>query len=58
VHKKLDVPLEALCVTFGVVVIFGLVFLGSTSAFNAIVSASVVALGVSYGIPIGEHPPF
>jgi hypothetical protein len=32
--------------------IFGLIFLGSSSAFNAIVSASVVSLGVSYGIPI------
>lgn len=52
VHKKLDVPLEALGLTVVVVVIFGLIFLGSTSAFNAIVSASVVALGVSYGIPI------
>lgn len=35
-----------------VVVIFGLIFLGSTSAFNAIVSASVVALGLSYGMPV------
>lgn len=52
VHKKLDVPLEALGLTVLVVLIFGLIFLGSTSAFNAIVSASVVALGVSYGIPI------
>lgn len=52
VHKSLDVPLEALGLTTAVVTIFGLIFLGSTSAFNAIVSASVVALGVSYGIPI------
>jgi hypothetical protein len=33
------------------VVIFGCIFLGSSSAFNAIVSASVVALGVTYAIP-------
>ncbi|KXT12562.1 hypothetical protein AC579_2094 [Pseudocercospora musae] len=52
VHKKLDVPLESLGLTVLVVLIFGCIFLGSTSAFNAIVSASVVALGVSYGIPI------
>ncbi|KAF2216292.1 hypothetical protein CERZMDRAFT_64731 [Cercospora zeae-maydis SCOH1-5] len=52
VHKSLDVPLEALGLTTAVVTIFGLIFLGSTSAFNAIVSASVVALSVSYGIPI------
>ncbi|KAI7292680.1 hypothetical protein KC315_g19455 [Hortaea werneckii] len=30
----------------------GCIFLGSSSAFNAITSASVVALGLSYGIPI------
>lgn len=52
VHKKLDVPLESLGLTVLIVVIFGCIFLGSTSAFNAIVSASVVALGVSYAIPI------
>lgn len=52
VHAKLDVPLEALALTLLVVVIFGCIFLGSTSAFNAITSASVTALGVSYAIPI------
>lgn len=52
VHPKLDVPLEALGFTVVVVVVFGCIFLGSTSAFNAIVSASVVALGLTYGIPV------
>ncbi|KAK5128892.1 hypothetical protein LTR85_000225 [Meristemomyces frigidus] len=52
VHPKLDVPLESLALTNLVVVIFGCIFLGSSSAFNAITSASVVALGLSYGIPI------
>ena len=52
VHPKLDVPLEALAFTITVVVVFGLIFLGSSSAFNAIVSASVVALGLTYGIPV------
>jgi amino acid transporter len=51
VHRTLDVPLNALLWTTGWVVIFGLIFLGSTSTFNAITAASVVALGVSYGIP-------
>jgi amino acid transporter len=46
------VPLESLGFTIVVVVIFGLIFLGSSSAFNAIVSASVVALGLTYGIPV------
>jgi len=52
VHPKLDLPLNALYLTTALVVIFGCIFLGSSSAFNAIISASVVALGVSYAMPI------
>ncbi|CAN8102651.1 unnamed protein product [Discula destructiva] len=51
VHTGLDVPLNALIWTAAWVVIFGCVFLGSSSAFNAITAASVVALGVTYAIP-------
>lgn len=52
VHPKLELPLNALYLTTILVVVFGCIFLGSSSAFNAIISASVVALGVTYGIPI------
>lgn len=52
VHPGLQVPLNALILTTALVIIFGCIFLGSSSAFNAILSASVVALGLSYGIPI------
>lgn len=52
VHPKLDVPLESIALTNLVVLIMGCIFLGSSSAFNAITSASVVALGLSYGIPV------
>ncbi|KAL6242250.1 hypothetical protein RBB50_010798 [Rhinocladiella similis] len=51
VDKRLDVPLNALWLTLILVVIFGCIFLGSSSAFNAIISASVVALGITYAIP-------
>lgn len=51
IHPTLDVPLNALILTACLVVVFGCIFLGSSSAFNAIVSASVVALGISYAIP-------
>ncbi|KAK4150829.1 amino acid/polyamine transporter I [Chaetomidium leptoderma] len=51
VNKRLEVPLNALIWTAAWVIVFGCVFLGSSSAFNAIVSASVVALGVTYAIP-------
>ncbi|CAM1510830.1 Fc.00g083430.m01.CDS01 [Cosmosporella sp. VM-42] len=50
-NTGLDVPLNALLWTTGWVVIFGLILLGSSSAFNAITAASVVALGVTYAIP-------
>nr|OQO27351.1 hypothetical protein B0A51_05056 [Rachicladosporium sp. CCFEE 5018] len=52
VHGSLNIPLNALCATSLIVVIFGCIFLGSTSAFNAIVSASVVALGITYAMPV------
>lgn len=39
VHPKLDVPLNSLMLTTALVVIFGCIFLGSSSAFNAIISA-------------------
>jgi choline transport protein len=51
VNLKLDVPLYALYLTTALVIIFGCIFLGSSSAFNAIVSASVVALGITYAAP-------
>lgn len=51
VNMRLDVPLNALYLTTVLVVIFGCIFLGSSSAFNAIVSASVVALGITYAAP-------
>ncbi|KAK5990129.1 Choline transport protein [Cladobotryum mycophilum] len=69
VHPTLDVPLNALLWTIGWVVIFGCIFLGSSSTFNAISSASVVALGITYAIPplilvirgrklLPDHRPF
>ena len=52
VHPKLGVPLNALYLNVAIVLIFGCIYLGSTVAFNAIIASSVVALGLSYGIPI------
>lgn len=55
VNTHLGLPFNSLCLTAGLVVIFGCIFLGSNSAFNAITSASVVALGISYGMPIAVN---
>ncbi|MCJ1227678.1 hypothetical protein MMC12_004334 [Toensbergia leucococca] len=51
VHPTLDLPLNALYLTVAAVVVFGCIFLGSSSAFNAIISASVVALSITYAMP-------
>ncbi|KAL8904989.1 MAG: hypothetical protein Q9207_002912 [Kuettlingeria erythrocarpa] len=52
VHPTLELPLNSLILTTSLVIIFDYIFLNSNSAFNAIVSASVVALGVSYAMPV------
>lgn len=52
IHPTLDVPVYALILSFIGVVVFGCIYLGSSSAFNAIVSASVVWLTLSYAIPV------
>ncbi|KAL4919628.1 amino acid/polyamine transporter I [Aspergillus aurantiobrunneus] len=52
VHPRLELPLNALILTVVVVICFGCIFLGSSSAFNAIIAASVVSLDLSYMMPI------
>ncbi|KAH7066596.1 amino acid permease-domain-containing protein [Paraphoma chrysanthemicola] len=54
VHPKLGQPLNALILAAALTILFGLILIGSSSAFNALISASVVALGVSYAIPIAN----
>jgi choline transport protein len=49
VHPRLGQPLNALMLAAGLTILFGLILIGSSSA---LISASVVALGVSYAIPI------
>ncbi|KAF2124686.1 amino acid transporter [Dothidotthia symphoricarpi CBS 119687] len=52
VHPRLGQPLNALILANVLTLLFGLLMIGSSSAFNALIAASVVALGVSYAIPI------
>lgn len=52
VHPRLGQPLNALILAAVLTILFGLILIGSSSAFNALISASVVALGVSYAIPV------
>lgn len=55
VHPRLHTPVNALYLTTSIVVLFGCVFLVSSTGFFAISSASVVALSVSYALPIIIH---
>ncbi|CEJ92890.1 Putative Amino acid permease [[Torrubiella] hemipterigena] len=55
VHPKLGLPLNALLLTSGVVIVFGVLFIASTSVFNAIISAAVVTLDLSYAMPIAVN---
>lgn len=52
VHPTLNVPVWSLVLVTVVQMLLGLINLGSSSAFTAFVSVGVIALGVSYGIPI------
>ncbi|KAM0755145.1 amino acid transporter [Meredithblackwellia eburnea MCA 4105] len=53
VSPTTGVPVNAVILTTVLVIIFGLIYIGSSSALNAILSSSVVFLNVSYSIPIG-----
>ena len=53
VDGRLGVPVYALLLTTVVQMLLGLIYLGSSSAFLAFVSVGVIALAVSYAIPIG-----
>lgn len=52
VSPSLGVPVYSLIVVTVVQMLLGLINLGSTSAFTAFVSVGVVALALSYGVPI------
>jgi len=46
------VPLSAYLLSTTVQVLLGLIFLGSSTAFNAFVGVAVMCLGVSYALPV------
>lgn len=52
IHPTLDVPFNAHCVSCFVVGLLGLLYLGSSTAFNSMVSACIVLLYTSYVIPV------
>ncbi|RPB08284.1 amino acid transporter [Morchella conica CCBAS932] len=52
IHPKLHVPVNALLLTAVPVLLMGGLYLISTDTLNAFLSASVIALSLSYGFPV------
>jgi len=52
VNTKLDVPLNAMMLCMVVEILLGLIYFGSTAAFNGFSGAGVVFLTISYVMPI------
>lgn len=52
VNKKLDVPLGGLILSTAVDCLLGLIYFGSTAAFNSFTGVATICLSTSYGIPI------
>ncbi|KAL1720182.1 amino acid permease-domain-containing protein [Schizophyllum commune] len=51
-HHSSDLPLNALLLSLAVQALLGLIYLGSSAAFNAFVGVEVMCLGASYAMPI------
>lgn len=52
VNEKLDVPLNAMMMTMVVELVLGLIYFGSSAAFNAFSGVGVICLTLSYACPI------
>ena len=52
VHPTLDLPLNAMMLAMVVEILLGLIYFGSTAAFNAFSGVGVIALTLSYAAPI------
>ncbi|KAF2428116.1 putative GABA permease [Tothia fuscella] len=52
VNKKLDIPLGGLVLSTIVDCLLGLIYFGSTAAFNSFTGVATICLSTSYGIPI------
>lgn len=52
VNPKLDIPLNAMMLCMVVEILLGLIYFGSTAAFNGFSGAGVVFLTISYVMPV------
>ncbi|KAF5520931.1 Choline transport protein [Colletotrichum aenigma] len=52
VHKDLQVPVRAIAVVTIMQLLLGFLYLGNTTAFNAVLSMAIIGIYLSYSIPI------
>ena len=52
VNKRLDVPINAMILGMTVEALLGLIYFGSTAAFNAFSGVGIIFLTLSYGSPV------
>jgi len=52
VHRRFDVPLNAMMLSMVVQILLGLIYFGSAAAFNAFSGVGVICLTLSYAVPI------
>ncbi|EXJ57389.1 hypothetical protein A1O7_07736 [Cladophialophora yegresii CBS 114405] len=51
VHPTLQVPVNASLLTMVFCILYGLIYIGSTTAFNSFISLSILGLNITYAIP-------
>lgn len=52
INYKLDVPFNAMMLSMVIQIILGIIYFGSTAAFNAFSGVGVICLTTSYAVPI------
>ncbi|KAI9802501.1 MAG: hypothetical protein M1825_002886 [Sarcosagium campestre] len=52
VDPRFDIPLNGLFLSSTVIALLGLIYFGSTAAFNAFTGVATICLSTSYGVPI------
>lgn len=53
IHPKLQTPINATVTCTIIISLYGVIYVGSTTAFNSFISASILVMNVSYAIPQG-----
>ncbi|KAL5361180.1 amino acid/polyamine transporter I [Aspergillus floccosus] len=53
IHPKLDIPVRTTLLAAGFCLIYGLLYIASTTAFNSIINAAILMMNISYTVPQG-----